>query len=64
MRHDDDFISEDDALAYADSIHEDVPDLIAGLGFGPATGVDVAMQHDGMLAVGLAMQEEFDHEFN
>lgn len=55
----DDVPSPEDALAHADSICLDEPDLIAMMGFGPATGVDVAMQHEGMLALGLHMQEEY-----
>lgn len=58
----DDVPSPEDALAHADSICLDEPDLIAMMGFGPATGVDVAMQHEGMLALGLQMQEGWDND--
>lgn len=53
-----------DALYYADPLPEEpCPEsesIMARLGFGPTTGVDSAMNHEGMLAIGLAMQEESD----
>lgn len=53
-----------DALDYADSL-DDEPglesdNLALRCGFGCTTGVDSAMNHEGMLAIGLAMQEEFN----
>lgn len=54
---------ESDALAHADSLDEgeylESEDLMLRCGFGCTTGVDSAMNHEGMLAIGLAMQEEF-----
>lgn len=53
-----------DALDYADPLEDDVvyesDELAARCGFGCTTGVDSVMNHQGMLAIGLAMQEEFD----
>lgn len=34
-----------------------------GMGFSHETGCDAALRHDNMLAVGLAMQEEYDECF-
>lgn len=52
----------EDALLLADPLPDDNerPDILSQLGFGPATGVDVAMTNPGMLAQGLQMQEEYD----
>lgn len=52
-----------DALDYADPIEDgeflESDEIMLRCGFGCTTGVDSAMNHEGMLAVGLAMQEEF-----
>jgi len=53
-----------DALDYADPL-DDEPcsesdNLMSKCGFGCTTGVDTVMNHEGMLAIGLAMQEEYD----
>lgn len=56
--------TENDALLFAVPLEEeqgnDSEDLAARCGFGCTTGVDSVMHHDGMLAIGLAMQEEFN----
>lgn len=53
-----------DALDYADSLDDehgsDSDNLALRCGFGCTTGVDSAMNHEGMLAIGLALQEEYD----
>ena len=53
-----------DALDYADPLEEgeylESDELAARCGFGCTTGVDSVMTHEGMLAIGLAMQEEYD----
>lgn len=52
-----------DALDYAVPFDDEAPtseDILLGLGFGPTTGVDAAMGNPGMLAYGLALQEEFE----
>jgi hypothetical protein len=53
-----------DALDYADPFEDeqcfDSDELAARCGFGCTTGVDSVMNHEGMLAIGLAMQEEHD----
>lgn len=54
----------EDALDHSVSIHDleqGSPDILASLGFGPATGCDVAMNHTGMLAAGLQMELEFNN---
>lgn len=52
-----------DALDYADPLDEEPSleseEIAARCGFGCTTGVDSAMNHDGMLAIGLALQEEW-----
>lgn len=54
-----------DALDYAESFdepelnHRDIED---SLGFNCTTGCDAVMRNAGMLAVGLQLQEEYDHE--
>lgn len=63
ISHDPDFpVTEGDALLFAVALPEDDerPDILSQLGFGPATGVDVALNHEGMLAHGLQLQEEYD----
>lgn len=60
-------IPESDALAHAvlfsELEHDDLgsDDILSGLGFNASTGVDSAINNPGMLAVGLAMQEEWDN---
>lgn len=63
ISHDPDFpVWLEDALAHADPLlpDDERPDILSQLGFGPATGVDVALNHEGMLAHGLQLQEEYD----
>lgn len=50
-----------DALYDAVSLDtEQEPDVLASMGFGPDTGTDVALRHEGMIAYGLQLQEEYD----
>lgn len=55
-----------DALDYAvqlDDVDEpDHHDIEASLGFNCTTGLDAVFRNEGMLAVGLQLQEEYDHE--
>ncbi|WYW03207.1 hypothetical protein Luutsna6_00008 [Pseudomonas phage vB_PpuP-Luutsna-6] len=66
MIYHDDIPHPDDAMAYAvpfdEAPSDDAESILAAIGFGPTTGIDTACNHDGMLAVGLAMQAEFDNE--
>lgn len=59
------YVESTDALDYADPLDEgeylESDELAARCGFGCTTGVDSAINHEGMLAIGLALQEEW-HE--
>lgn len=58
------YCESNDALDYADPLDEelglDSDNLALRCGFGCTTGVDSAMNHEGMLAIGLALQEEYN----
>jgi len=54
-------IPSEDALYHAESMPEDNDvDVLASMGFGPDTGTDVALRHEGMLAYGLQLQEDYE----
>lgn len=59
---DDGAVHSHDAMAYADPLpDEDEPDVEAMLGFNCTTGTDVALRHEGMLALGLQLQEDYGY---
>lgn len=59
---DDDQAGAEDALRYADPLPEEgSDDVLAHLGFNAGTGTDVALRHEGMLAYGLQLQEDYEN---